>query len=185
MISDFLYSFKDFHVFFNLFNYISFRAGLSLVFSFTIIILLMPSWINIQLKLFPKGQPIRNDGPKTHLSKEGTPTFGGVLIIFSIILNTIFWSSDFSKFNYILLFTLIVFGLIGFYDDYQKVKFSRGISTKRKFLFQILCTVLLYFIISYNGYDLNNFYIPFLKDISIELGLFYFFSHTFYYYWIN
>jgi len=136
MISDFLYTFKEVHVFFNLFNYISFRAGLSLVFSFTIIILLMPSWINIQLKLFPKGQPIRNDGPKTHLSKEGTPTFGGVLIIFSIILNTIFWSSDFSKFNYILLFTLIVFGLIGFYDDYQKVKFSRGISTKRKFLFQ-------------------------------------------------
>ena len=175
MISDFLYTFKEVHVFFNLFNYISFRAGLSLVFSFTIIILLMPSWINIQLKLFPKGQPIRNDGPKTHLSKEGTPTFGGVLIIFSIILNTIFWSSDFSKFNYILLFTLIVFGLIGFYDDYQKVKFSRGISTKRKFLFQILCTVLLYFIISYNGYDLNNFYIPFFKNISIELGIFYFF----------
>ena len=97
MISDFLYSFKDINVFFNLFNYISFRAGLSLVFSFSIVILLMPYWIKIQYKLFPNGQPIRDDGPQSHLSKQGTPTFGGVLIIFSIFLNTIFWTSNFSN----------------------------------------------------------------------------------------
>ena len=117
MISDFLYSLKDIHPFFNLFYYISFRAGLSLVLSFSFVLLLMPMWINIQTKLFPKGQPIRDDGPQTHLSKQGTPTFGGVLIIFSIIINTIFWTSEFSNFNYILLLSLILFGSIGFYDD--------------------------------------------------------------------
>ncbi len=175
MISDFLYQLKDIHVFFNLFNYISFRAGISLVLSFSLVIFLMPSWIKFQYKLFPKGQPIRNDGPSTHLSKQGTPTFGGVLIIFSILLNTIFWTSNFSNFNYILLLSLVLFGLIGFYDDYQKVKFDKGITTKHKFIFQILFTIILYFVIKLNNYDLNNFYIPFFKDISFELGLFYFF----------
>ncbi len=175
MISDFLFSLSDIHAFFNLFNYISFRAGLSLVCSFTIVLLFMPFWINIQLNLFPNGQPIRNDGPITHAKKKGTPTFGGVLIIFSIVINTILWTSDFSKFNYILLLTLLLFGLIGFYDDFQKVKFNKGIKTKSKFLFQIIFTIFLYIIISFNGYDLNNFYIPFFKNISIELGYFYFF----------
>ena len=175
MISDFLYSLRDIHVFFNLFNYISFRAGISLVFSFSFVLLLMPTWINIQAKLFPKGQPIRSDGPQTHYTKQGTPTFGGVLIIASIIINTISWTSEFSNFNYILLFTLILFGLIGFYDDYQKVKFDKGISSKRKFFFQILFTVILYYVIILNGYDLKNFYIPFFKDISLELGFLYFF----------
>jgi phospho-N-acetylmuramoyl-pentapeptide-transferase len=101
----------------------------------------MPYWIKIQYKLFPNGQPIRNDGPQSHLSKQGTPTFGGVLIIFAIFVNTIFWTSNFSKFNYILLLTLILFGLIGFYDDYQKVKSDKGISTTNKFIFQIILTI--------------------------------------------
>ncbi len=175
MISDFLFSLKDIHVFFNLFNYISFRAGLSLVFSFTMIIFIMPYWINIQQKLFPKGQPIRNDGPQSHFLKQGTPTFGGVMIILIILLNTIFWTSNFSKFNYILLLALILFGFIGFYDDYQKVKLEKGISTKNKFILQILFTIILYFIMKFNGYDLNNFYIPFFKDVSFDLGIFYFF----------
>ena len=175
MISDFFYSLKDIHPFFNIFYYISFRAGLSLVLSFSFVLLLMPMWINVQTKLFPKGQPIRNDGPQTHLSKQGTPTFGGTLIILSIIINTIFWTSEFSNFNYILLLTLILFGFIGFYDDYQKVIFNKGISSKRKFFLQFLITIFLYFIIKSNGYDLNNFYIPFFKNISIELGIFYFF----------
>jgi phospho-N-acetylmuramoyl-pentapeptide-transferase len=95
MISDFLYSLKDIHPFFNLFYYISFRAGLSLVLSFSFVLLLMPKWINIQTKLFPKGQPIRDDGPQTHLSKQGTPTFGGVLIIFAILINTILCPKDY------------------------------------------------------------------------------------------
>tara|TARA_Y100000996_G_scaffold415586_1_gene411462 strand:- start:4916 stop:5992 length:1077 start_codon:yes stop_codon:yes gene_type:complete len=175
MLSDFLFLFKDINFFFNLFSYISFRSGLSLVSSFFFILFLMPYWIKFQLRLFPMGQPIREDGPSSHLSKRGTPTLGGVLIILSIIFNTIIWTSNYSNFNYILILTLILFGLIGFYDDYQKVKFNKGINSKSKFLLQIIFTILLYFTIKFNGYDLNNFYIPFLKDISIELGLFYFF----------
>ena len=175
MLSDFLFSLKDIYSLFNLFNYISFRAGLSLVSSFFFILLLMPFWIKLQIKIFPMGQPIRSDGPTTHLSKKGTPTLGGVLIILSIIFSCIIWTSNFSNFNYILMLSLLLFGLIGFYDDYQKLKYNKGINSKHKFLLQIFSTIFLYIIIRYNNYDINYFYIPFLKDVYIELGFLYFF----------
>ena len=134
----------------------------------------MPYWIRIQLRFFPSGQPIRHDGPDTHYHKKGTPTLGGVLIIFSIIFSSILWTTNFSSFNYILILTLILFGIIGFFDDLKKVKSGVGISSKTKFLCQLLATLIVYLIIKYNGFDLNKFSIPFLKDVSIELGYFYF-----------
>ena len=174
MLGDLLFSLKDIEFIFNLFGYISFRSGLSLVNSFLIVILLMPHWITFQQKLFPSGQPIRDDGPQTHFYKKGTPALGGVLILFSIILSSILWTSNFSKFNYILILSLLLFGIIGFIDDFKKVKMGKGISSKTKFLLQLLATVFLYFTIKQNGFDLNKFSIPFLKDSSIELGYFYF-----------
>ena len=117
MLADLLYSLRDIEFIFNLFGYISFRSGLALVSSFFLVILLMPYWIRIQLRFFPSGQPIRNDGPKTHYLKKGTPTLGGVLILFSIIISSIIWTSNFSNFNYILILTLILFGIIGLIDD--------------------------------------------------------------------
>ncbi len=174
MLSDLLFSLRDIEFMFNLFGYISFRSGLSLVSSFFIVILLMPHWIEFQQRLFPSGQPIRDDGPQTHIYKKGTPALGGVLILFSIILSSILWTSNFSKFNYILILSLLLFGVIGFIDDFQKVKIGKGISSKFKFLSQLLATVILFFIIKQNGFDLNKFNIPFLKDSSIELGYLYF-----------
>ena len=93
MLGDLLYSLKDSEFLFNLFGYISFRSGLSLVTSFFIVLVFMPYWIRLQRNIFPSGQPIRNDGPDTHYQKRGTPTFGGVLILFSVILSTILWTS--------------------------------------------------------------------------------------------
>ena len=174
MLSDLLYSFKETEFLFNLFGYISFRSGLSLVTSFLIVLILMPHWISFQQIIFPSGQPIRNDGPDTHYHKKGTATLGGVLILFSIILSSILWSSNFSKFNYILILTIILFGFIGFIDDFQKVKFGKGISSKTKFICQLIATIVVYLIIKYNGFDLNKFNIPFLKNVSIEIGYFYF-----------
>ena len=174
MLSDLLYSLRDLEFSFNLFGYISFRSGLSLVTSFFLVLIFMPLWIRLQKTFFPKGQPIRNDGPDTHYHKKGTPTLGGVLIIFSIIFSSILWTTNFSSFNYILILTLILFGIIGFFDDLKKVKSGVGISSKTKFLCQLLATLIVYLIIKYNGFDLNKFSIPFLKDVSIELGYFYF-----------
>ena len=174
MLSDLLYSLRDTEFFFNIFGYISFRSGLSLVTSFFIVLILMPHWIKIQKRIFPSGQPIRIDGPDSHYHKKGTPTLGGALILFSIILSSILWTSNFSSFNYILILTLILFGLIGFFDDYKKVKLRKGISSKNKFLSQLFATLVIYFTIKYFGFDLNKFSIPFLKNVSIELGYFYF-----------
>ena len=174
MLGDLLYSLRNTEFLFNLFGYISFRSGLSLVTSFFIVLVLMPYWIKIQKNAFPSGQPIRTDGPQSHYHKKGTPTLGGVLVLFSIIMSTILWTSSFSSFNYILILTLILFGLIGFFDDLQKVKLGKGITSKIKFLSQLFATLVIYFSIKYNGFDLNQFSIPFLKNVSIELGYFYF-----------
>ena len=73
-----------------------------------------------------------------------------------------------------MILTLILFGLIGFFDDFQKVKLGKGITSKIKFLCQLSATLIIYFTIKYNGFDLNQFSIPFLKNVSIELGYFYF-----------
>ena len=96
MLGDLLYSLRDTEFIFNLFGYISFRSGLSLVTSFFIVLILMPQWIRIQKSAFPSGQPIRNDGPQSHYHKKGTPALGGVLVLFSIILSSILWTSNFS-----------------------------------------------------------------------------------------
>lgn len=173
MLADLLFINKDYSIFFNLFGYISFRSGVSLLFSFVLVFLLMPKWIKIQRHFFPLGQPIRDDGPSMHLTKEGTPALGGVLIIFSIILNIILWTHDFSKFNYIVILSLILFGTLGFIDDLLKLKYRKGVSTKLKITYQILITLLLLFLINQYISDLTYLYIPFFKNTSIYLGYFY------------
>jgi phospho-N-acetylmuramoyl-pentapeptide-transferase len=173
MLSDFLFSFNDINIFFNLFGYISFRAGISLIFSFIIVFLLMPKWINLQKNIFPKGQPIRTDGPSSHVIKEGTPALGGVLILLSIVINTILWTNNFSKFNYLVILSIILFGLLGFTDDYLKIKFRKGISSKLKFFIQILITFFLLYLINQYIINLTSLYLPFFKSFSLELGYIY------------
>ena len=173
MLADLFYSYKDISIFFNLFGYISFRAGIALSFSFIFVFLLMPEWIYIQKKYLPKGQPIRSDGPAGHFAKEGTPALGGVLMIIAVVLSTILWTSSFSKFNYIVMLSLILFGLLGFIDDYLKIKLRKGISTKVKFFFQIIITFFLLFLVNQYIANLTSIYLPFFKNFSIELGYFY------------
>jgi phospho-N-acetylmuramoyl-pentapeptide-transferase len=173
MLSDFLFSFNDINIFFNLFGYISFRAGISLIFSFIIVFLLMPKWINLQKNIFPKGQPIRTDGPSSHVIKEGTPALGGVLILLSIVINTILWTNNFSKFNYLVILSIILFGFLGFTDDYLKIKFRKGISSKLKFFIQILITFFLIYLINQYIINLTSLYLPFFKSFSLELGYIY------------
>ena len=107
---------------FNLFRYITFRAGgafmTALVFGF----LFGPPLINVLRRKQGKGQPIRDDGPETHLAKAGTPTMGGLLIIGALVTATLFWARLDNAFVWILLFVTIAYALIGFADDYAKVR---------------------------------------------------------------
>jgi phospho-N-acetylmuramoyl-pentapeptide-transferase len=112
----------------NVFKYITFRTGLSIVTSLSFVLIFGEQLIS-KLKSFQKnGQPIRDDGPLSHvIKKSGTPTMGGLVIILSILFSTILWADLRNKFILILLFSLLSFGAIGFYDDYLKVIKNKNI----------------------------------------------------------
>ena len=120
---------ENFH-FLNLFNYLTFRAGGALFTAFFISVLLGPKLIKILKKIQKEGQPIRKDGPKSHLiSKVGTPTMGGVIIIIGIISGTLLWADLKNVYVWILIFVSLSLGGLGLLDDVLKIKHknSRGL----------------------------------------------------------
>ncbi|KJR43491.1 phospho-N-acetylmuramoyl-pentapeptide-transferase, partial [Candidatus Magnetoovum chiemensis] len=120
-------------------------------------------------------QFIQNDGPKTHLEKEGTPTMGGILILFAIVTSIMLWARLSNHYVTIILLTVLSFGFIGFLDDYQKIRRKRnlGLTARGKFILQIIAG----FGISYLIYKCPDFSteitIPFIKSISPDLGIWY------------
>jgi len=156
----------------NVFRYITFRTILSSL-TALVICFLFGGWVIRKLGTMQVGQQIREDGPPDHQSKAGTPTMGGCLILPTIILATLFWADLFNIYIWIVLFVILFFGGIGFADDYLKIsrKTSRGLSAAAKFLLQIsgalIVTLILYF---YPGFD-SYLNVPFLKNISPDLGI--------------
>jgi phospho-N-acetylmuramoyl-pentapeptide-transferase len=127
------------------------------------------------------GQAIRADGPKSHLSKKGTPTMGGALILFAITIPTLLWSDLTNKNVWIALITTILFGVLGYIDDYKKVvqKNSKGISARQKLLGQTLIALgaaYLIFLFRDTPPDLK---FPFFKELSLNLGWFFVVFATF------
>ena len=165
--------------FLNLFKYITFRAGGALFTSLMICFILGPLTIK-GLKYFQKnGQPIRKDGPQSHiLSKSGTPTMGGILILISMFISTLLWANLENIFIWCVLFITLTFGLLGGVDDYFKIKniSSDGINSKVRLLTEFLLAIIfIYFLFTFSNYE--NFtilYIPYLKDVSINLESYYF-----------
>ena len=162
---------------FNLFRYITFRTGASLLTSLFIYILLGDKFINFIKNKFT--QPIRKEGPQTHLKKQGTPTMGGVLILFSILVSSLLWCNLSNGYVWIVLFTMCSFGMIGFVDDYFKVVHGnayRGLSAKLRLILQFTLS----WIVCFGIYRLmpNEFKmtvtIPFFKNILWNLGILYF-----------
>jgi phospho-N-acetylmuramoyl-pentapeptide-transferase len=123
------------------------------------------------------GQAIRDDGPQSHLSKAGTPTMGGALILVAIAVSTLLWSDLSNIYVWITLLVTLIFGAVGWVDDYRKVveKNPRGLPAKWKYLWQsvggIGAAVVLYSVASTPVE--TSLLIPFLKDVSIELGIFF------------
>ena len=162
----------------NVLRYVSFRTMASFALSLFITMLFYPKFINM-LRKNKVGQVVRDDGPKQHYSKEGTPTMGGVLILLSIVLSTLLLG-DLS--NHLVLFTLlngIIFGAVGFIDDYKKVKEKdyHGLSGKVRLLIEFLSVIglfLWFYFTAANYYNWNlNLYIPFVsaKKFWIPLPL--------------
>src|SRR5437660_12452848 len=115
----------------NVFRYITFRTGGAMITALVFVFLFGPGIIgHLRLKQ-GKGQPIRSDGPQSHLvTKKGTPTMGGLMILFGIVVGTVLWANPANPYVWIVLGVTIAFGVVGFYDDYLKVtkQTHRGVS---------------------------------------------------------
>ena len=128
---------------FNVFGYITLRAVLACLTSLVISFVIGPAMIR-RLAAYKIGQAIRDDGPSSHLVKAGTPTMGGALILFSIIVTTLLWADLRNRFVWVVLAVTIGFGLIGWIDDYRKVvhRNPKGLSARAKFFWQSLVGIL-------------------------------------------
>jgi phospho-N-acetylmuramoyl-pentapeptide-transferase len=119
---------------FNVFNYITLRAVLAALTALIISFVIGP-WMIRKLAALKVGQPVRDDGPQTHLVKAGTPTMGGALILFSMAITTLLWSDLSNRYVWIALITLVGFGAIGWVDDWRKVveKNPKGLASRWKY----------------------------------------------------
>jgi len=155
----------------NVFRYITFRTIGSTVTAFVILFLVGP-WFIRQLQVLQIGQVVRADGPETHLSKQGVPTMGGVLILGAMTISTLLWADLTNGLVWILIGVTLFFGAVGSIDDLKKVrkKNSKGLSAKGKLLLQVLgaCAVGVYLYI-HPQYD-GRLSLPFIKEFQPDLG---------------
>ena len=157
----------------NLIRYISFRAGGASATAMAIGLLMGPSFIRWLRARQGKGQPIRADGPQSHLAKRGTPTMGGLLILIALGTSTLLWMDVYSPYVWACLFVTAGFGLIGFLDDYDKVKKAHhaGLSGKmRLFLEFAIAGFATWLIVRVGGTQL---YLPFVQGPVLDLGWLY------------
>ncbi len=174
MFYEFLYPLSDEFGFLNIFRYITFRTIYGGLTAFLICFFLGPFVIR-RLSAMQIGQIIQTDGPETHLGKQGTPTMGGILILFSILVTTLLWGNLSNHYINILLLTLLLFGFIGFIDDYlmQVKKRNMGFTARGKFAIQVLFGLMVsYLIFKCPDFD-TSLTIPFFKNLSPDLGIFY------------
>jgi phospho-N-acetylmuramoyl-pentapeptide-transferase len=159
--------------FFSVFQYITLRAVLGTLTALLIAFIVGPVMIR-KLSFHQMGQPIRDDGPQTHLSKAGTPTMGGTLILVAITISTLLWSNLDNRFVWITLGVMNAFGLIGWVDDYRKLirKNPKGLPAKWKYLWQSLvglgAAVLIYYLAQSPAE--TQLYVPIFKAVHIPLG---------------
>lgn len=160
---------------FGVFKYLTFRGILGVLTALGISMLLGP-WFIKKLNQLQIGQSVRDDGPESHLSKSGTPTMGGTLILFAILLSTLLWADLSNRYVLIVMFVTFTFGLIGWVDDYRKVveKNSKGLAAKWKYFWQSLLSILVASVMYVAATpEETALIIPFFKDISLQLGFAY------------
>ena len=163
------------NLFANLFRYITFRTGGAILTSLLLSFLFAPLIIRTLKTLQPIGQPIREDGPSSHvLTKRGTPTMGGVLILFALIASCLLWTNLSNPYIWVVLLVTTVFGIIGFIDDYKKISASssKGISVRMRLMLEGgIAFIAAYIIFRLAPMELaGQLAVPFLKDVLLPLG---------------
>ena len=167
---------SQYHSGFAVVQYLSLRAIFAVITALTVALFLGPKVIR-KLREYQIGQTIRDDGPKSHLSKAGTPTMGGALILLSITVSTLLWGNLENKYVWATLLVTLAFGVIGWIDDYRKVveKNSRGLPARWKYFWQSALAIVagIYLFATAPTSAETSLIIPFFKDVIIELGIFY------------
>jgi phospho-N-acetylmuramoyl-pentapeptide-transferase len=162
-----------YHTVFNVFSYLTLRAILATMSALSIALIVGPGMI-ARLSRYQIGQVVRDDGPKTHFAKAGTPTMGGALIIVAIVIATLLWADLRNRFVWVTLGVTLGFGLVGFYDDYLKlvVRNPRGLIARWKYFWQsvigLAAAVLLYRMA--HDSTSTTFFVPFFKTVGVPLG---------------
>ena len=158
---------------FNVFNYITLRAVLATMTALTISFVVGPKLIR-KLTEYKVGQSVRDDGPKTHLVKAGTPTMGGALILVAIAISTLLWADLSNRYVWVVLFTTLGFGIIGFVDDWRKVVYRnpKGLSAKAKYFWQsaIGFGVAVYLVQTAVLPAETTLYVPFFKHLVFPMS---------------
>ncbi|PHQ81536.1 MAG: phospho-N-acetylmuramoyl-pentapeptide-transferase [Coxiella sp. (in: Bacteria)] len=168
--------FEHYLHFLRVFHYITFRSIVAALTAFLISILLGPTLIR-KLKKLQIGQSVRDDGPQSHLVKSGTPTMGGILILFSIAISVLLWGDLSNRFIWLTLLVMFGFGIIGFIDDYRKViyKNSDGLKSRWKYFWQSVVGLGVACLLFYtaNSPSDTQLVIPFVKTVMPQMGLFF------------
>lgn len=172
MIYHLLYPLHTTHIVFNVLKYISFRAIGATLTALLITFILGP-WLIKKLKELQGAVRVREDVPVRHRVKEGTPTMGGCLIVISILGATLLWSTWTNAYVWLVLGVTISLALVGFVDDYKKIKRGKGISAKIKIIYQTtLALAVAFILITLLGLD-SRLTLPFFKNLRPDLGFFY------------
>jgi phospho-N-acetylmuramoyl-pentapeptide-transferase len=170
--------FAPLHSFLNVFRYITFRTGGAMVTGALFVFLFGP-WIIDHLRLRQgKGQPIRADGPQSHLvTKKGTPTMGGLMILSGLVVSTVLWANPLNPYVWIVLAVTLGFGFVGFYDDYLKVtkQTHSGFAGRIRLLIEAVIALVACFALVRLGREpfSTSLVIPFFKDVALNFGWFF------------
>jgi len=173
-----LYQFRNVISGFNVFRYITFRTAWAALTALIISFIFGP-WLIERMRRIKLGQYIREEGPKSHQQKAGTPTMGGILINIAIVIPTILWADISNPYIWIVLFVTFAYGAIGFVDDYLKLakKQNQGLTAKEKFSMQIGVALAAGLAIAYLPSIHNNYStvltFPFFKTLHLNLGFLY------------
>jgi phospho-N-acetylmuramoyl-pentapeptide-transferase len=161
----------------NVFRYITFRAGAATMTALFFVLFFGPAVINLLRIKQGKGQPIREDGPETHLLKRGTPTMGGLMILAGFFVSTLLWANLANPYVWCVLGVTLGFGLIGFYDDFLKVtqQSHRGFSGRFRLALEAIIAGIACYVMSiiFPPALASKVAIPIFKDMLIDLGMFF------------
>jgi phospho-N-acetylmuramoyl-pentapeptide-transferase len=175
MVLKLLYPLVRYFSFFNVFQYITFRAAYAALTALLLCLLFGP-WLIQKLKRFNLSESIREDGPRSHRAKSGTPTMGGILILFSIVVSVLLWQDLSNLYTWIMLLATVGYGAIGLTDDYLKKfrKKSRGLTAGVKFAGQTAVALLIVALLFLQRTEQTTLlYLPFVKKAVLDLSYFY------------